>query len=252
MNLRQTEVLWLAYMATGESQYLSDYQSELSFTLDPSQTRWPGYGLHVIRNATNADGDGGAGYLAESNTGIDPGFDPNYTMAQLDAATDLYVLTHDHIDLYLMNLEYNQLAPLINRSDWVLNATGGARDSFMEPFLTGAVDVLAASGNRSDLASDVAPSLGAVDADYRQAALNAPNVNYYKSVECAFAIPLLNAEWPNGLDAAAGTTSTSSPSAIPVLARSTSARASRASASKASSSTTYRTHRRRHSHKARR
>ena len=201
VNLRQTEVMWLAYIATGNSTYYNWYQTELSFTLNPPQIRWPGYGLQITRQPTKADGSDGAGYLAEANTGA-PGYDPNYTMAQLNTAMDLYVLTRNQEFLYLMNLEYNQLVSRINTSNWVLNATGGSRDNFMEPFLSGALSVLAQSGDRPDLSSEASPSDAALVSDYQSSLTQPSNVCYYKSVESALSMPLIDQEWPQGLDAA--------------------------------------------------
>jgi hypothetical protein len=199
VNLRQTEVLWIAWAITHQQRFLTAYNSEWAFTIAPPQQRWPGYGLHITKNPTRSDGSDGAGYLAESNGQDAPGFDGNYTYAQLDTATDLYVLTHDPRYLRLMNLEFNQLRPLIN-SAWTLNAHGGTRDNFNDPFMSAAVSVLAASGDRPDLVPDVSSELASVEAQYKQATLlSVTNVNFYKGFEGWVSMPLLNRQWPLGM-----------------------------------------------------
>jgi hypothetical protein len=196
-NLRYTEVMWLAWAVTHQQRFLTAYNTEWQFTIAPPQARWAGFGLHITKIPTEADGSNGAGYLAESIFGQKPGFDPSYTMVQLDTATDLYVLTRDPRYLRLMNLEFNQLRPLIN-SGWVLDAMGGSRHNDMVEFVTGALSVLAASGDRPDLVGKVSSQLRAVEATYRQLA-DITSPNYYKGFESWLAIPLLNREWPQGM-----------------------------------------------------
>ncbi|HEY5317872.1 MAG TPA: hypothetical protein VIJ20_07820 [Solirubrobacteraceae bacterium] len=196
-NLRYTEVMWLAWAATHQQRFLTAYNSEWQFTIHPPQQRWPGFGLHITKVPTRADGSNGAGYLAEAVYQQTPGFDPSYTMVQLDTATDLYVLTRDPRYLRLMNLEFNQLRPLVN-SGWILNATGGSRKNDMVPFVTGAVTVLAASGDRPDLVREVGSQLAFVEGAYRQLA-DITSPNFYKGFESWLAMPLLNREWPHGM-----------------------------------------------------
>jgi hypothetical protein len=200
-NLRYTEVMWLAWAVTHEQRFLTAYNSEWQFTISPPQPRWAGFGLHITKIPTRADGSNGAGYLAESIFQQTPGFDPSYTMVQLDTATDLYVLTRDPRYLRLMNLEFNQLRPLVN-SGWVLDAMGGSRKDDMVAFVTGAMSVLAASGDRPDLVGKVSSQISSVEATYRQLA-HITSPNYYKGFESWLAIPLLNREWPQGMASAA-------------------------------------------------
>jgi hypothetical protein len=192
VNLRQTEVLWLAWSATHQQRFLDAYESEWSFTISPPRPRWDGFGLHISRQPTRADGADGAGYLAESGGGA-PGFDPSYTDAQLATATDLYVLTRDSRYLRLMNLLFNQLRPRID-SSWTLDATGGTRESYREPFMNQAVSVLAASGDRPDLVSGVSGQLRRVETEYAGAE-TFTNVNYYKGLEGWISMPLLDRQW---------------------------------------------------------
>lgn len=212
--LRQTEVMWLAYAITGDSRFLNDYNSEWSFTVSPSQSRWPGYGLQYTTVPSDSDGADGAAYLAESDGSDGPGYDPNYTSAQLDTATDLYVLTRDPRYLRLMNLLFNQLQPRIS-STWILDATGGTRDSFDEPFLSAAVSVLAASGERPDLVADPASQLEQTESSYQQSDVYS-NVNFSKGFESWLCMPLLNQEWPNGMAPASsiGSTGTDETAAV--------------------------------------
>ncbi|MDQ6778445.1 MAG: hypothetical protein M3071_19985 [Actinomycetota bacterium] len=196
-NLRYTEVMWLAWAVTHQQRFLAAYNSEWQFTIAPSQQRWPGFGLHITKVSTRPDASNGAGYLAESIQGQTPGFDPSYTMVQLDTAADLYVLTRDPRYLRLMNLEFNQLSPLVN-SGWILNAMGGSRKNDMVPFVTSALTVLAASGDRPDLVGKVSSHMAFVESAYQQLA-HITSPNFYKGFESWLAIPLLNREWPQGM-----------------------------------------------------
>ncbi len=196
VNLRQTEVMWLAWVATQQPRFLTAYDSEWSFTISPSQTRWPGFGLQLTKTPTRADGSDGAGYLAESGGGA-PGFDPSYTDAQLDTATDLYVLTHDPKYLWLMNLLFNQIRPLID-STWTLDALNGTRKNDLEPFLDPAPSVLVDSDDRPDVAPGLAAQMTRLQQEY-VGAESFTNVNYYKGFESWISTPLLNLQWPQGM-----------------------------------------------------
>jgi hypothetical protein len=206
VNLCYIEVMWLAWAITRESRFLSAYRTEWLFTMSPSQSRWPGFGFHITRKPMSADGTDGAGYLAESGGGS-PGFDPSYVDAQLDTATDLYVLTRARQYLWLMNMLFNQLRPRIN-SAWILDARGGTRRSYLTPFMDPAVSVLASSGTRPDLVRLVSAQLQVVEDQYRGAEAFT-NASFYSGFECWIAMPLLSAQWPAGLapapDAASGT-----------------------------------------------
>jgi hypothetical protein len=196
VNLRQTEVMWLAWAVTGQQRYLTQYDAEWSFTVSPPQGRWPGYGLQVTQQPTRSDGSDGSGYLAESS-GLAPGYDTAYTDAQLDTATDLYVLTHDPKYLRLMNLELNQLRPRID-STLTLDATGGSRSNYKMPFGNPAPSVLLASGDRPDLASLPSAQLARIASEY-SGSMAYTNVNFYKDFESWLSMPLLNNQWPNGM-----------------------------------------------------
>jgi hypothetical protein len=96
-----------------------------------------------------------------------------------------------------MNLEFNQLRPLVN-SGWILDAIGGSRKNDMVPFVTGALTVLAASGDRPDLAGKVSPHMNFVEGAYRQL-VDITSPNFYKGLESWLVIPLLNRQWPHGM-----------------------------------------------------
>jgi hypothetical protein len=196
MNLRLTEDLWLAWQATGDTHYRDLYESEWSFTVAPSQARWQGFGLQITRNPTRADGADGAGYLAESGGGA-PGYDPEYTMVQMNIAAQMYALSRDPRFLRLANLEMNQLLPRVD-SSWTLDATGGSRHSLKEPFTTSAMAVLVHSGTRPDLAAMLAGQLGRLELEYR-GAMTYTHPNYYKGLDQWLSTVLIDA----GQDAAA-------------------------------------------------
>jgi hypothetical protein len=196
VTLRQTEVLWLAWSITRLPRFERAYNAEWQFTISPPQRRWPGFGLRITKAPTRSDGSDGAGYLAESG-GDTPGFDPSYSDAQLDTATDLWVLTRDPRYLRMMNLLFNQLRPRIG-SDWTLNATGGTRKNYMTPFMSPAVSVLATSGDRPQLAGEVSSQLHMIELEYQQSE-RFTNINFFKGFGSWISMPLLNLQWPGGM-----------------------------------------------------
>ena len=148
----------LAYCASGESQYQTDYEAALSFAIAPPQSRWPGFGLIYTTVPTQANGSDGAAYFAESGGGA-PGFDADYTQLQLDQLCRLYLVTDSPEILRLIQLLFNQEWPLVNTSNWTLNASGGTRhpqSDFYVGFTTPALELLAVFGGRTDLSGYVA------------------------------------------------------------------------------------------------
>lgn len=192
INLRQTEVMWLAWVATGNPRFRAEYQREWRFTISPPAGRWHGYGLRVVHDPTQADGDNGAGYLAESGGGA-PGFDPNYTMVQLDTATQLYVLTRDPRYVRLMNLLLNQERSRVN-SSFTLNATGGSRKSFDTPFMSAAPAVLVLTGQRPGLTDFWLGQLRVIDDQYRNA-MHYTLMNFYRGITTWLLMPELTLQW---------------------------------------------------------
>jgi|SRR5579862_944455 len=175
-NLGQAELYYLAWRASGKANYQHAYNTELSFTLDPPQDRWKGFGLHLLDPAGASTRTpmrtvrllGPAGYIAESGGGA-PGFDPYYTQTQLDALTRLYVLSHDPRVLRVANLLVNAELPLVD-STWWLNTSDGTRHTLPNahaPFITPALAVLGLLGLRPDLAQLAPSQFGLIDLHYR-------------------------------------------------------------------------------------
>jgi hypothetical protein len=153
INLGFAELFYLAWKATGRANLLRDYNNEWSFLVSPPQNKFPGAGLKIIKQPTAADGSDGAGYLAETGPG-GTGFDPEYTMLQLDVAARLYLLSGDPRALRLANLEVNILKPRTS-STMMLDTSGGTRHT--QPnrqvgFQDSAAVVLSLFDGRSDLA----------------------------------------------------------------------------------------------------
>ena len=196
VDLRQTEVMWLAWAVTHQQRFLNAYNSSWTFTVTPPQQRWPGFGLQITAVPTLPDASDGAGYLAESGGGT-PGFDPSYTMVQLDTATELYVLTRDPRYLRLMNLLFNQERPRIGGDD-VLNATGGTRENDMTPFMSAGPAVLVLSADRPNLTGFWLAQLGTIHVQYR-AAMKYSEINFYKGTSGWLSVPVLAIEWPHGM-----------------------------------------------------
>jgi hypothetical protein len=202
-NLRQAGLAWMAWKITGNPKYQTDFVNEWNFTLDPPQPRWSGFGLHLTRVPTRSDGADGAGYLAEADQqdGGSPGFDPEYTMTQLDTATQMWVMSHDARWLRLMNLFFNQLRPRIN-SSFILDATGGSRHSLLIPFYSGGLAVLYHSGDRPDLAGLIPSDLASLESQYTNTG-NFTSQNMYRGLSGWLGMIILDYQHPGGLANAA-------------------------------------------------
>jgi hypothetical protein len=178
LNLAQTEIMYLAWRVSGAQSFLNAYNQSWQFTESPTSARWAGYGLIITRQPSTSssfDSDG-AGYLTE-NGGSGPGFDPSYTLLQLDVASELFVLSHDARALDLMNLLANQELPLINKASFVLNATNGSRHSLSEGFISTGMIILSRYG-RGDLAPLIAANTAQIDASYGQSLVYANQTGY--------------------------------------------------------------------------
>ena len=171
INAGNTELFYLAWRATHEPRFRTAYNQSWAFMLHPPQSRWTGFGLHVLPTDSRSRGDGGAaGYLAESGGGP-PGFDPEYSAVQLDIISRLYVLSGDPRALRLANLLTNALLPRVDRT-WLLDTSGGTRHPWPDrhvPFMTPAIAVLAWLGGRSDLSADIPRQFARISREYRGA-----------------------------------------------------------------------------------
>jgi hypothetical protein len=196
IQLHQVEDMWLAWHITGSLRFRGAYESEWAFAVEPRQSRWKGFGLKITHTPTSSDGADGAGYLAEAGGGA-PGFDPEYTMLQLDYATSLWVLTHERRYLRLMNLLFNQLRPLVSRAD-ILDARDGTRRNDVLPLFSMGPVVLLDSGDRPDLRRFVSAQLRVVEGQYEKRS-NYDNLNFYRGMSLWLSLPLLFAQWPHGI-----------------------------------------------------
>jgi hypothetical protein len=205
INLRETEVMWLAWKVTGNPYFKQQYESEWTFTMAPPQPRWLEFGLHLTVIPTDQDGSNGAGFLAESDVVDTPGFDPEYTLLQLDTATQMYVLSREARWLRLTNLLYNQLVPRIEvtpspNSVWILNGLGGTRKNQLVPFTTAALYVLVAGGYRPELAGGLAAQFASIETEFRKA-MSVSSANFYRDLAEELSTPMLDEQWPLGVDA---------------------------------------------------
>jgi hypothetical protein len=195
VNLRQAEVMWLTWAITRHRAYLNHARSELEFVLHPPTPRWTGYGLRLLHGTSIKDRLA-RGYLTESD-GSMSGFDPSYTLTQMDTATQMFVLTRDWEYLELANLEFNELRPLVSRA-YILNAHGGTRHSDIVPFLSATPLVLLASGERPSLRSYWIDQIPVIRQQYLQAQTFA-NTGFYNGVANWLATALLAVRYPHGI-----------------------------------------------------
>jgi hypothetical protein len=164
------EVEWLAWQATGETQFLTAYNQAWATAMDPDQSKFPGAGWITVTSPTQADGSDGSGYFTETGAG-GTGWDPYYTMLQLDAMARLYLLSGDPRALRATNMLWNQEATRLDTDTWALDQSDGTRHTGTEGatgFLDSAMFVLALEGNRSSLLPDLSPFLTAYENWYSE------------------------------------------------------------------------------------
>jgi hypothetical protein len=184
INLSYTEALWIAWKISGDQRFRAAYEASWSFTIDPPKPRWAAYGLRITSAPTRADGSDGAGYLVESG-----GFDPEYTMAQVEVASSWYALSREPRALRLMNLLINQLLPRVD-AKYTLDARDGSRHSLLTPFMTSALSAVVASGSRPDLVSRLPAQLARVSKEYA-GAITYTHPSFYRGVGGWLATPLI-------------------------------------------------------------
>jgi hypothetical protein len=170
INLTYTELMWLAWQDTGESQFLTAYNESWAFVMDPPQNEFFGNGWVTATAPTQADGSDGEGYFTETGA-AGTGWDPYYSMIQLDVLSRMYLLSGDPRALQALNMIMNEELPLISTTDWALNQSDGTRHTGTQGatgFLSSAFAVLALEGGRSDLLADVLPQLAWYQEWYEQ------------------------------------------------------------------------------------
>jgi hypothetical protein len=161
INLGITELFWLIWQATGQTQYQTDYNNSWAFTMSPPHNKFPGCGWIVTHAPTQADGSDGSGYFAETGTG-GTGYDPEYSMLQLDVAARLWLMSGDPRALKVANMLVNQELPLVNTSTWMLDTSNGTRHTQSGRYVgfqTAAFAVLGLDAGRSDLLQYIQPEL---------------------------------------------------------------------------------------------
>ena len=187
INLSYTEALWVAWRVSGASRFKEAYEASWEFTIDPPKPRWASFGLRLQTVPSASDGSDGAGYLSESG-----GFDPEYTMVQLDVLASWYALSREPRALWLMNVLINGLLPRVG-STYTLDATGGSRHSLLTPFMTSALSVLVSTGSRPDLALRLPGQLARVTSEYA-GAITYTHQSFYRGVGAWLSSPLLDVE----------------------------------------------------------
>jgi hypothetical protein len=176
LNLAETELLWLAWQATGNPAFEMDYTNSWGFIVNPPQTEFPGTGWVTVQSPTEPDGSNGEGYFTETGAG-GTGWDPYYATLQLDVATRLYLFSGDPRALRVANMIMNLESPLIDRSDWTINTSDGTRHTGMNGsgLVTSAYAVLGFEGGRYDLVADALPQIEQEEGSYSGPGQNDPS-----------------------------------------------------------------------------
>ncbi|WP_153040519.1 hypothetical protein [Actinoplanes sp. TFC3] len=143
----------LAYRLTGNAKYSKAYETAITFAVSPPQSRWPGRGLVYTTRGVRTDGLDSSGYFTEEGSGK-VGWDPEYTMVQMDHLSVLYLMNGDVRVRGYLNVLANQMDSRISKATYFLDTSGGTRRPQMGrlfPFDTGAWSVMANLGGRADL-----------------------------------------------------------------------------------------------------
>ena len=170
INLGNTELFWLIWQATGETQFETDYNNSWAFIDAPPQSKFPGNGWVTVTAPTEANGSDGAGYFTEAGAG-GTGYDPEYSMLQLDVAARLWLLSGDPRALYAANMLMNQEMTRVNTTTWMLDTSNGTRHTDADRYVgfqTGALAVLGLGAGRSDLVKYILPELQEEESWYPQ------------------------------------------------------------------------------------
>lgn len=208
VNLSQVELYYLAWRATHDVRFKRAYERAWQFALYPPQDRWPGFGLHIIGATfpTQLGSDPSlSGYLAESG-GAEPGFDADYTVLQLDAASALYLLSGDPRAKLLSSLLANTLVARTN-SNSLLDTSDGTRHpdpGRRTPLLTAGLAVLGAAGAPANVAAPLAHQIRTVISTYKGALNYGYSPYLYRGLGTQLSIILL-AESPSGPEWRGGT-----------------------------------------------
>lgn len=164
-----TLVMALAFRLTGLQKYSDAYETALQFAANPPQQRWPGFGFKTVKAPTSATGADGKGYFTE--TGIDgPGYDPEYTMLQLDQLSRIYLINGDQRIRWYMNMVLGQLMDRVDTAAWTLDTSGGTRKTQAGRkivFDTAGLVTLSNVGGRTDLVRYLTTQRAAMENEFR-------------------------------------------------------------------------------------
>jgi hypothetical protein len=143
------------------------------------------------------DNSGGPAFRGNGAIAQAQGFDPDYTSYQANVASRLWVYNRDPAILRLMNLLYNQVAPLCS-DEYVYNATNGTRHSLTETFSCAVMQTLAYVAGRSLPADAVAAQWNVTYRSYFQSAFTGSNQTYWRNIEYEMGGFLMcAADWPD-------------------------------------------------------
>lgn len=169
-----------ARLSTGDAAaiFTTHYQNAIDFSVAPTG-RWAGRGLRFTKGTSAADPDA-RGYFTEegSNNGrTEIGFDPEYTLVQMEHLASIAVVTGDKDVLGYLNALYNQLETRLDKSSWLYDSSGGTRKGAPDysstrsvaPFDTGSLSVLANLGGRDDLKTYLVSQRKTYEQTYKRA-----------------------------------------------------------------------------------
>ena len=211
INCSYAATFYFAWRATGQQQYLEDYNAELDFLEHPPGQLWEGFGLVITEEPTLPDGSNGRGFLTE---GSPPGWDPEYSELQLDFLSSLYSASGDPRVLRLLNLILNQELTRINPETFILNATGGTRKNDIFAFTSAVLPLLVIDRERPDLEPLLPAFMARLTTEY-QATFKYTQHNFYRGVGLWLAPILLATSGEASVVVPPPTSPTSPPSSAP-------------------------------------
>ena len=145
---RLCQAYWYTSMisAPGPTQdkYRDMYERALEFTVNPflHNASWLNYGWVTTLTGSNGDWSDYKGYLTENGSSL--GLDWVYSTVQAEALAGIYLMNRDERVLRMLNAISTNVEPRINQTTWILDGTGGTRQTgsnygqwLFYPFLQG-------------------------------------------------------------------------------------------------------------------
>lgn len=136
---RLCQAYWYTAMisspGTLQDKYRDMYERAMVFMVEPTlkSNTWAGYGWKPTVTGGYGDWSDWEGYLTENYptnpAGNGPGFDWGYSVTASDALAGIYLMNRDIRILRILNAIAKKVEPRWDQTRWILDGTGGSRQS---------------------------------------------------------------------------------------------------------------------------